>query len=993
MLAQSVDALVPNATRALQKALKEKSTLAQTFDALQLLRGVLGDPKADFKSASQARGVITSLFTQHDMVAILPTGGGKSLFFLLPPLIQETVTVVFLPLNALLDQFSAKAQELGIPTAVWPERLEGHRGLQLCHMQRAKDEALQVYLNELFAKGKLERLVLDEVQVLEDWAAFQASLNGLKWIRVWGVPVTVLSGTLTSAQATGLVESFNLTGPIITEPLPRLNNEYSVIRLPTAPITKSRVSAWVSDYLQSKKGDSTLTLVYCMTKESVRVTVEALKKAQLPCVSVTADDSDEMRRGQLEQWTSGKPSIMVCTSTLGMGLDVPNVRRVFFLGGAYSLGDLLQGFGRAGRDGASSQCFLVVDSNPNKRWSQGIREAIEKEGCCLRASFGELADETASNCLELKGAALCAVCRGEPGSHGGLPTTATTTISASPLPSPAAMASALLPLPNPRKSTQPSAAATHLETAAQQVHHDQARTLEDARRIQDYFQKNECLICSFGQIHAVRHPPEECPWVGRMCHGCGSLEHSVMRCPHRVPVKPSLTCGYCCLPLRVGHVNFHDGDLLPMSPESCQSGARDRLMPFVFYLYASEHLKAQLQSEEALGPGRLYPTGVPLLSWLWKNDESLAYSFSNAMKVFLWAFDTLEHRVWESRMGLGSLGGQAKSVPMSLAASLEPESQKRPIPDEELSLMGTPPSKKKRGSFPLTTPPPSSSSSGVYQAARNVAMATPSSSSSSWRSSQASSSRVSQSARNVLESTPSSSSSSWPLQDAAQNWPPTCSDSSASRPLLQVATTTSGPDYQWPAVAPPESSVDSLVNNFPRNSVIFQDSVGKLTSLLQSLGRMCPLCLMAHRTESHKLTRCSVMLRRCIKCHQSQNSPHDCFLAAPWNFVDEGVCPRCFLPDNFPVGHNTMSSCSNKGSDTLRPLCIQIWFLPLHSPLREGVFEFFSLPQALCLKTYCKWLCTPVQDMPLTYIGLVGLFVQNWMSQHPRESVTRYFAD
>ena len=175
---------------------------------------------------------------------------------------------------------------------------------------------------------------------------------------------------------------------------------------------------------------------------------------------------------------------------------------------------------------------------------------------------------------------------------------------------------------------------------------------------------------------------------------------------------------------------------------------------------------------------------------------------------------------------------------------------------------------------------------------------------------------------------------------------------------------------------------------------MIQNARERVDLLLVRSQSYCPLCYLKGSEIGHTFNQCRIeMFNHCCKCHQVKEG-HDCPLKDLYKVVDPAcVCTRCFLPlEAHMDGQYHGKNCTKKGSDTLRPLCAQIWFLTPSSPLKKAVFSFFSLPENISLLHYFKWLGALIPDAGTTNLGLVALVVTWLLDTDPIYKVNKLFA-
>src|SRR5262245_34131068 len=176
------------------------SSVSGRVSTLKAMRDFLGNPKATFKSVEQGMALQLILDAKRDVTAILPTGGGKSLLFFLPAMIEKDMTtVVIVPLIAVMQDLRARCIDNGISCATWDpdNRVTGHVNLLFVAVEQAIEAPFRNHLQVLYSTGRLKRIVMDEAHVTLTHRDFRPGMNRLVSVmRMVPVPVVLLTATL-----------------------------------------------------------------------------------------------------------------------------------------------------------------------------------------------------------------------------------------------------------------------------------------------------------------------------------------------------------------------------------------------------------------------------------------------------------------------------------------------------------------------------------------------------------------------------------------------------------------------------------------------------------------------------------------------------------------------------------------------------------------------------------------------------------------------------
>lgn len=341
----------------------------------------------------------------RDVILRLPTGAGKTVATLLPPLYTRSgITIIIVPLIALLRQQTRAILLMGIPVVVFyggqpQEQLRFSKFLLaqpvatkryplppfviMTPEQMVRDD-MRTILGALYKRGIIARFVIDEAQCMFTWADFRPAYKEIKKDLIERYPDTekTFSGaTLTDAHIEELTTSVCRDGGAHTarvlQPLDRANLYYEVRYCETHRGERREEAALVKFVCEEvKKMTGTETgIVYCSRKKACREIVEALSKENITSAeyfggdswdSAVASGENGMTSAQQTKiarlWQEGNIRVIVATSAFGMGIDKPNVRFVAHVGTPKTLHDWYQDSGRAGRDGRPAKSVIFYST-------------------------------------------------------------------------------------------------------------------------------------------------------------------------------------------------------------------------------------------------------------------------------------------------------------------------------------------------------------------------------------------------------------------------------------------------------------------------------------------------------------------------------------------------------------------------------------------------------------------------------------------------------
>lgn len=307
--------------------------------------------------------IINSVLNGNDTLALLPTGGGKSLCFQVPSLLQEGLCLVISPLIALMKDQVLQLKKRGIPA------LSIYSGMNFPEVQRTLQNAAYgnfkfLYVaperleTELFLEWlpsiKVNLIAVDEAHCISQWGYdFRPPYLRIAALREYfpGVPILALSASATEEVQSDIKEKllFKKSQNTFRQSFERPNLSYSAFSL------FSKQNKLLS-ILQKVKGSA---IVYCKTRRRTKEVAELLNQNSIGADFYHAGLSNEERHKKQEEWINNKTRVICCTNAFGMGIDKPDVRVVIHHDVPEALENYYQEAGRAGRDGKRSYAVLL----------------------------------------------------------------------------------------------------------------------------------------------------------------------------------------------------------------------------------------------------------------------------------------------------------------------------------------------------------------------------------------------------------------------------------------------------------------------------------------------------------------------------------------------------------------------------------------------------------------------------------------------------------
>lgn len=311
--------------------------------------------------------IVDAAIYGKDVLALLPTGGGKSICFQVPGLARDGICIVISPLIALMEDQVQQLQQRGIKAKALTSGMSFREiditldnakfgGIEFLYVS---PERIQTRLfQERVKQMNVGLFVVDEAHCISEWGHdFRPSYKQISLLRQLHpeVPMMAVTATATKEVVDDIITSLSLKNVQFFEaPFERSNISYEVYPVSNKLNAISRLC---------KRNDGNVGIIYCQTRKSVKNVLQHLLSHGIKANMYHGGLNSQQRSLALNNWMSEVTPIMVATNAFGMGIDKPNVRFVTHYELPNNPEAYFQEAGRAGRDGNESRTFAFVGSN------------------------------------------------------------------------------------------------------------------------------------------------------------------------------------------------------------------------------------------------------------------------------------------------------------------------------------------------------------------------------------------------------------------------------------------------------------------------------------------------------------------------------------------------------------------------------------------------------------------------------------------------------
>lgn len=363
--------------------------------------------------------IIKTILSGQDTLAIMPTGGGKSICFQLPALVLPGITIVVSPLIALMKDQVDSLKTNGI-SACYINSSQSSEEQQF-YIDNLRSNTFKLvyiapeslsYLDSVFNELTISLIAIDEAHCISSWGHdFRPAYTNLGYLksRFPSTPVLALTATADKATRTDITKQLNLKNPkTFVASFDRKN-----LSLEVRPAL-DRVKQ-IIDFVERKPNES--GIIYCLSRKTTEELAEKLQKNGITAKAYHAGLDNKLRAKTQDEFINDDCSVVCATIAFGMGIDKSNVRWVIHYNLPKNIEGYYQEIGRAGRDGLPAETVLFesyadviqlqkfasegLNSDVQLAKLERMKQYADAVSCrrkILLSYFGELVTENCGNC-------------------------------------------------------------------------------------------------------------------------------------------------------------------------------------------------------------------------------------------------------------------------------------------------------------------------------------------------------------------------------------------------------------------------------------------------------------------------------------------------------------------------------------------------------------------------------------------------------------------
>lgn len=370
--------------------------------------------------------IINSILNKKDVVAIMPTGGGKSLCYQIPALILDGITIVISPLISLMKDQVDTLNSMNIKSSYINSSLSDNKIKNILNGVY-NDEYKIIYVAperldnydfiNVIKRANISQIAVDEAHCISQWGhdfrkSYTKISNFICDLEERPI-VTAFTATASTKVKEDIIKNLKLQN--YKEYITGFNRDNLEINI----VKNCNKKEYILSYMEKNKDNS--GIVYAATRKSVEAIYESLKRRNYSVVKYHGGLNNEDRQHYQELFVKDEKNIMIATNAFGMGIDKSNIRWILHYNMPQSIENYYQEIGRAGRDGEKSKCTLLFSpqdiqtqkllidsgiSNMERKQSQYIKlqqiiDLVYSNDCYRKSIlnyFGEEFENKCDNC-------------------------------------------------------------------------------------------------------------------------------------------------------------------------------------------------------------------------------------------------------------------------------------------------------------------------------------------------------------------------------------------------------------------------------------------------------------------------------------------------------------------------------------------------------------------------------------------------------------------
>ena len=349
-------------------------------EPLKILQKVWGFP--NFRASQQK--IINNVLRKNDTLALLATGGGKSICFQIPALLMDGICLVVSPLIALMEDQIQSLKDRNIKALGFTNKTNTQQAVQALKntvyngtkfIYIAPERLRNTAILENIKALPINLIAIDEAHCISQWGHdFRMDYLKLGILKdsFFTTPIIALTATATQTVVVDICKQLSLKNVrVFKDSFERKNLAYRI----------ANVSNKYSKLLEILKQNSQPSIVYTHTRASCENIARWLKNQNISCGFYHGGLDNNTKKSSYESWKNEQNICMVATNAFGMGIDKKNIQTIIHFNLPYSLENYMQEAGRAGRDGNKAVAITLLNAQQD---AEIFRQKIARERICIK---------------------------------------------------------------------------------------------------------------------------------------------------------------------------------------------------------------------------------------------------------------------------------------------------------------------------------------------------------------------------------------------------------------------------------------------------------------------------------------------------------------------------------------------------------------------------------------------------------------------------------